>query len=122
MSSVCERMEQLQRLLCAHSYRFNDETDLQNGIEQVLLEAGIEYQREHQQDRHNRVDFMVDGIVMEVKIKGSLPKAAIQCHRYQKLPDVRGVMLLATNSWARTVWMPEHEGVPFLQVKLRRGM
>lgn len=120
MSSAWERMEQLQRLLCAHSYRFNDETTLQDGIEQVLLGAGIEYQREMQPDRSNRVDFMVGGIVLEVKIKGSLQKAAIQCHRYQKLPDVRGVMLLATNNWARTMWMPEHEGIPFLMAKLCR--
>jgi hypothetical protein len=120
MISAWERMEQLQRLLCAHAYRFNDETDLQDGIEQVLLGAGIEYQREMQPDRRNRFDFVVEGIVMEVKIKGSLQKAAIQCHRYQKLPDVRGVMLLATNNWARTMWMPPHEGIDFLMVKLNR--
>lgn len=120
MIPAYERMEQLQRLLCAHSYRFNDETTLQDGIEQVLLGAGIEYQREMQPDRRNRFDFVVEGIVMEVKIKGSLPKAAIQCHRYQKLPDVRGVMLLATNNWARTMWMPPHEGIDFLMVKLSR--
>lgn len=120
MIPAYERMDQLQRLLRAHSYRFNDETTLQDGIEQILLGAGIEYQREMQPDRRNRFDFVVEGIVMEVKIKGSLSKAAIQCHRYQKLPDVRGVMLLATNNWARTMWMPPHEGIDFLMVKLNR--
>lgn len=123
MSSVCERMEQLQRLLCAHAYRFNDEKDLQDGIESVLLGAGIEYQREMQPDRRNRLDFVVDGVVLEVKIKGSMIAAVRQCYRYQQLPDVRGVMLLATNSWAKkTIWMPEHEGIPFLMVKLRRSL
>lgn len=123
MISVCERMEQLQRLLCAHAYRFNDEKDLQDGIELVLLGAGIEYQREMQPDRCNRFDFVVDGIVLEVKIRGSMIEAARQCYRYQQLPDVRGVMLLATNSWAkRTIWMPEHKGIPLLMVKLRRSL
>lgn len=122
MSSICERMEQLQRLLCAHAYRFNDEKDLQAGIEEVLQAAGIEYQREHQIDAHNRSDFVVDGIVLEVKIKGSLPVAARQCYRYQRLPDVRGVMLLATNSWAKTSWLPEQDGTPLMMVKLRRSL
>lgn len=122
MSSTTERMEQLQRLLCAHAYRFNDEKDLQAGIEQVLQTADIEYQREYQFDAHNRVDFVVDGIVLEVKIKDSLTVAARQCYRYQRLPDVCGVMLLATPSWAKTCWLPEQDGTPLMMVKLRRSL
>lgn len=122
MNSTSTQMVRLQQLLGGHLYRFGDEAGLQAGIEQVLLTAGIEYQREHQIDAHNRFDFVVDGIVLEVKIKGSLPEAARQCYRYQRLPDVRGVMLLATPSWARTGWLPEQLGTPLMMVKLRRSL
>ena len=61
-------------------------------------------------DANNRADFWLDGLVIEVKVAGSLADALRQVGRYISLPQVRGVLLATTERWgerplvARPAW------------------
>ena len=77
----------------------HDEKQLQNQIESILLEAaGKEnMQREYRLDAHNIVDFFINGIGIEIKLKA--PKRSIfkQCERYCKFDSIKN-LILVTNT------------------------
>ena len=95
------QLNTLRARLQAAQYLFANEARLHELIAQVLADAGFEFTREHRIDANNRADFWLDGIVIEVKVDGSLAAASRQCLRYAALPGVRGVLLASTCSWAR---------------------
>ncbi len=47
------------------------EKETQAAIEQKFKDNGIEYSREHKLDQNNIPDFFIDGIAIEIKIKGN---------------------------------------------------
>lgn len=94
---LATRMEAARVALRARTYRFTDERSLGDGVALVLGEAGIPFTREGRLDARNRPDFMLWGDVgLELKIKGSLADATRQLHRYARLDDVAGLILLAS--------------------------
>lgn len=118
-------MSQLSLLLGGYRYRFVSEVELQDGIAQVLLAAQVSFDREVTLPRtegirmvaglNDRPDFIVDGIAVEVKIKGSLSALLRQMSRYADHPDIRGVLAIGTPRWL--------EGVPTsLSSKPTRGL
>ncbi len=107
--------EQLQlkgigRLLAGFGYRYGSEFQLHEVLATVLDKAGHAHVREYRLDASNRADFWLDGLVIEVKVAGSLADALRQVGRYINLPQVRGVLLVTTERWgerslvARPAW------------------
>lgn len=95
-----------------YQYRFADEIGLHEAISTVLDGAGIAYQREFVAGPRDRFDFLIEpGIVVEAKIKGSLPQALGQIRRYAARDDVSAVVLVTTRSWG------DHGGVDCLHDK-----
>lgn len=110
-------------MLGGFRYLFGSEDQLQEAIAGVLAEAGEMVTRELILDRKNRADVMLsDGIVVEVKVDGSLSAALRQCERYSALDAVRGIVLAASVPWARRglVSRPRMGGKPFAMVFLPR--
>lgn len=88
---------------------FTTEVELQDAVEQALRDAGISFLREHRRDGMNRFDFVVSGVVIEVKVSGSARNTYRQVKRYCLLPEVLGVVVVT----GKTIGMPEVvEGKP----------
>ena len=116
------KIHTLSNLLVRYGYRFSSEADLQARMAEVLQSHGHECIREYRLDARNRVDLWLDGVVIEVKVDGSMSHALHQVDRYINHPQVHGVILAGTPRWAaesftqRPVWL----GKPFEMVKLTR--
>lgn len=121
-SATVMRLRQVEGLLTTYAYRYGSEVQLHERMAQVLDAAGIPYEREKPLDAKNRADFWLDGLVIEVKVDGSLDQALAQVGRYIALPDVAGVLLACTRHWAAAPMRnrPTFHGKPFAMAYLRR--
>lgn len=117
------RVRRIATLLSNWRYLFGTEVHLQEAVAKVLADTGEKVAREYVLDPKNRADVMLaDGIVVEVKIDGSLSAALRQCERYSRLQAVTGIVLASAVSWARRplVSRPRMNGKPFALVFLPR--
>lgn len=113
----------LTRCLGSYLYRYGSEVQLHESLAKVLDEAGYSYTREFVLDARNRADFLVvGGIVIEVKVDGTLSEALRQVDRYINLDQVTGVILASTQRWAAGALLerPAWKGKPFAMVRLGR--
>lgn len=98
-------------LLERHRFRFGPERELQAGIEKMLAGAGVPFERERDLGAAGRVDFLVQGIAVEVKVAGSADAARAQLTRYAGSELVAGV-LLVTSCWQVSRQPEELAGKP----------
>ena len=108
--------------LSRYAYRYSSEVRLHESLAKVLEDHGFAFERERILNAKNRADFWVGGIVIEVKIAGSMSEALGQVDRYINLPDVKGVILAGTPRWAETnlVAKPTWQDKPFQMIRLVR--
>jgi len=86
----------LARTLRGYRYNFVDEIALQDGIERVLKESGIAYRRECRLGDAGIIDFMVERIGLEVKIKGSPSAVGRQVLDYLGRPELDEIVLVTS--------------------------
>src|SRR6185312_8662859 len=79
------------------------EDELQRGIEAVLSENTIPFDREFRLSPSDRLDFFCDGVVIETKVKDSLSAVTRQIHRYAQFDKVTGIVLVTTKNAHRAV-------------------
>lgn len=113
-------LQHLANLLAGFSYRFGSETQLHEAIAQVLTQDGRAFRREVRIDDKNRFDFDLAGIIIEVKIKGSLSEALHQVDRYCALDHVRGVLIASSVRWAVVQEPKPIRGKPVRVIHLKR--
>lgn len=79
-------------------FRFSSEIDLQEQLAAAFKEDGIVLAREHRLTPKDRPDFfhVVDGVTVEVKIKGSAASVLFQLHRYAQHDSVTSIVLLTS--------------------------
>jgi len=121
-SHVDARLRQLAEHVGAYAYRYSDEDQLHGILAGLLTEAGeCGFTREYAVDRKNRFDFWFqdEGLVIEVKVKGSLSQALRQIDRYAALPQVKGILLASTLRWTDIAISSLH-GVPVRGIHLPR--
>jgi hypothetical protein len=94
----------LASLITTHRYFFANEEDLQNLIEAVLKKHEIEYEREYRLSAHDRLDFLVNSVAIEVKVQGARNEVIRQLHRYAEHVAVSAILLVTTK--ARHLDMP----------------
>lgn len=77
----------------------DDEYELQHKIAEQLIKAGIPFKKEYVLGPRNRVDFMIDGCIIEVK-KGKPNKQQVirQLERYTGFSEVTSVILVVETS------------------------
>lgn len=85
---------EVAELLRSHRYRFNDERELQDGIELALRATGVAYEREVRLEATSRIDFMVKDVGIEVKIAHSATALLRQLHRYAQIPAIRELVVV----------------------------
>jgi len=101
-------------------YRFDTvcEAALQGQIEKILQDNNIEYEREVRLSPRDRIDFVVQGIGIEVKIKGSAKAIYRQCQRYCADDRIKELFLVS----GRSMGLPETiEGKPCYYHNLGRS-
>jgi hypothetical protein len=86
----------LAPLIEQHRFRSFDESSLQAGIELLLQEQGVGFEREKRVG-DCRFDFWIEGMVIEVKIKGSVSDLIRQLHRYAELGIVEKLLVVTTS-------------------------
>ncbi len=97
--------------LGAHRFPCGTEAAMQVGVAGVFEKVGIAFAREHRFSAEDRVDFFVDGVAVELKIKGSVTDILRQLHRYAQHESVREVLLVTTRNLHRDM-PPEMNGKP----------
>ncbi len=86
------------KILYSHRFPLVQEKETQKAIEEKFTENNIEYSREHRLDDKNIPDFLIDGIAIEVKIKGNAKQIYRQCERYCKFDAVKKLILVTNRS------------------------
>lgn len=85
-------------ILSRSRFLLENEKEAQAEIAQKLLDNGIFATREHQLDSRNIPDFFIDGIAIEVKIKGNARQIYKQCERYCNFDEVKQLILVTSRS------------------------
>jgi hypothetical protein len=85
------------QLLRSTTIDLSNEKRAQADVEKVLTLSGIPFQREVRLSSEDVVDFFVEGVALELKLKGAKKKEVYrQLCRYAKHPSVT-VLVLASN-------------------------
>ena len=98
------QVAQIAAAISANRYRYNQETQLHEAIEQVLAEAEIAAVREAHLTSAERIDFLAGRVGIEVKIAGRAPDVQRQLRRYAASPDIGALVLVTTRA--------RHRGMP----------
>ncbi len=93
----------IAEILRTHCFKHQCEDDLQNAIASVLTNSGITFQREAPLGPRDRVDFLVEKIGIEVKIKGAPTAVARQLNRYVKSDLIESILLVTTKATLRVM-------------------
>lgn len=96
--SECSVAEVLETLASAR-FHFQEEAELQAGIAQVLPTA----RREVRLNEKDRIDFLLDGIGIEVKTDGATSDVMRQLHRYANSGDISALILVTNRARHRNV-------------------
>lgn len=92
-------IESLLQVLLGYSYRYANELELQDGVQDVLKQAGYTFRREYIAGQ-DRIDFLVnaDGVTvaLECKIKGGPTTVLEQLLRYANQPEIDSVLLVTS--------------------------
>lgn len=86
----------LSALLGDYRLPMGSELRLQNEIELILQQNGVQYLREHRFDPVDRIDFLVGDVGIECKIGGSRANVLSQLTRYAEQDAVSGLILVST--------------------------
>lgn len=100
--------QKLLDVLVGYRYPLGDEKQLQHHLEQKLIEHDLSYQREvllmNQFDEPcGLIDFLIDGVGVELKVKGQKMATYRQIVRYCESSAIKQIVLL-TN---RTMGLPQ---------------
>jgi hypothetical protein len=87
-------LAELAEIIRGNRYRFSDEYDLQDGIAAALELREIPFEREVRV-KGGRLDFLVEGFAIEVKVTASAPTVFRQARRYIEGGEVEGVLVVA---------------------------
>jgi len=90
-------------LLSTHQFAHSDEDELQCAIGEVLVSAGVEFERESRIGARERIDFLASDVGIEVKIKGSRAAVARQLYGYARSPRIGSLVLATTRAQHRSL-------------------
>ena len=95
LASPAERLAHLVEVIGGHRYRYGDEIELQAAIATAFNRAGIAYEREVRLTARDRIDFLVDDVGIEVKIKGGPSAVLGQLGRYTRSERIAALLLVS---------------------------
>lgn len=112
--------DDIAALLASFRFRSRLETDVQDGIAEILGAAyGDEMRREVELGKENRIDFLVGGVGLEVKTRGTLIDIVRQAQRYVARPEVTALIIAATRAQLLVDLPRTLGGKPLVTIHLR---
>ena len=108
----------LAEYLYGRTYRLGSERLMQDDVERAFKQDEIEYEREKVLGPGDRVDFLVGGIALELKIKGRPAQIVKQIERYATHDAVDSIVLLTNVPMPRIPRL--HQAKPCYVVSLAR--
>ena len=91
-----KRAEEIVKELGRYRFRIKNEKRLQNEIYKVLEKFNVK--KEYRLDEKSIVDFYVEGVAIELKIKSGTSADSVlsQCERYCEFPKVEVIVLVTS--------------------------
>lgn len=106
-------------VICERSLiNVSTEAAAHNDIAKALAAQGLDVRREVRLSDRDRIDVMVGGVGVEVKIKGSRRDIYRQLQRYAASDQVSALVLATAAAWPP---MPDISGKPFFHASLVKG-
>lgn len=90
-------------LIDRHAFVATSERDLHDALTIVFIGAGFPVRREVRVGPGERLDLLVDGVAVEIKLKGSWRDVDRQLARYAEHPEVRELLLVTAKAGHRHV-------------------
>lgn len=112
------KISDLINLVSFFRLSLQNEKETQMQIAKIFTDNGIDHQREFRLDSKNIPDFFMDGIAIEVKIKGSPRQIYKECERYCAFEEVRELILITNRSMG---FPREINGKPCYLVNIGKG-
>lgn len=105
-------------LLSRARMRLTTEAQLKADMATLFKQRGLAYTPEYSLDATSRPDFFLDGVTIEVKIKGNAKSIYKQCVRYCEFDEVKDLILVTNRSHG---FPPEINGKPCYVVNVGRA-
>jgi hypothetical protein len=106
--------------LRGYRFRYANEDDLQQAVQDALARSGVAAEREARLDGRSRVDLLAGRVAIEVKVAGSATDLLRQLTRYARSPLIDGIVVVTNR--ARHLRIPDEiEGKPVEVVSLLLG-
>jgi hypothetical protein len=77
-------------------FRFTNEQELQQGIATVLEQDPLIFEREVRLAPKDRIDFLVGGLGIEVKVDGTLSALTRQVYRYAQHEQIGALLVVSS--------------------------
>lgn len=90
----------IAKLLQGKRLSLQIEKKTQTEIEQILMDASVMYNREFALSKGSIIDFLIEGIGIEVKLKASSKAIFQQLLRYSQFEEIKGIILV-TNKFIK---------------------
>lgn len=82
--------------IAGHGFVTSTEAELGEHVAYCLEAAAVKYEREVILDARNRLDFLVGGVAVELKIKGGVASLLRQLDRYAQFEQVQAILVVTT--------------------------
>lgn len=91
-------MKEIVTILSGKKFSLESEKALQQEIHDTLSQWLVGLKREYRLDSKNVIDFFVDGVGIEVKIKGKRKDIFKQCERYCEFYEIKSLILITNRA------------------------
>lgn len=98
------------------------EAIVQDQIERALRKEGVAFEREVELAPGDRIDFMIEGVGVEVKTKGTRAQIIRQLARYIRNDRIEEIVLAATSRRVLAGMPDEITGTPVTKHLLQGGL
>ncbi len=111
------RAGEIARLITGYRYTFRDEEQLHDALAEVFAACGVQAEREVRLSSHDRIDFLIGRVGLEVKTDGATTAVARQLQRYARHDRIDTLVLVTTVARHRTL-PPTIGGKPLIVASL----
>ena len=85
-------------LIGRHRFVFCDEDQLHQALAKLMTQENVQFEAEVRLTPHDRIDFMVGRVGIEVKVGHPLSSVLRQLHRYAQCPEIDELLLVTTRT------------------------
>jgi hypothetical protein len=116
--TTAELAAAIAKLVREQKFRYRNEIELHRGLSMLFTLAGLSVEQEVMLTPADRIDFLILGVGIEVKVKGSTPRVADQLRRYAQHPRIQQLVLVTSRGKHRSLDGEIYHDVPVTVARL----